>query len=750
VLEGQEGHTQDITNYLEGELRIGKGKVAQQIRTDLQAKASGIFMWVVLVVEILNQEFDRGRMHALQKRLSEIPADLHELFRDVLTRDSRNKDELLLCIQWVLFAKQPMSPEQLYFAILSGVEPGAITKWDPEELTMDVIRRFVLDCSKGLVETTKSKAQKAQFIHESVRDFLLKENGLSNIWPNPEYDFEGHSHERLKQCCLNYLSLGPLNIQDYRLGISKARDLEVRKPMIDAFPFLDYAVPYVLYHADIAQGAGLMQTSFMLSFPRIRWIHLDNILEKHKIRRHTDSMSILYILAERNLANLISISPSIRSCFELEQERYGVPFLAAMATRSGEAIFAFVKALQTNTGPISHVSKDLSLYYLDEHGNSLLSRDFNFPRGQGLIECLIKLGSPHVFALAITVTAVDLNRTPPRGHSYTPLTLAASMGHIGIVKVLLGLRKVAVGLGDYNGYTPLMAAVQSGHGNVVKLLLDTGRADVNKTDNIGRTSLWLAALSGNREVLHILLADNNVDVNSSDKNGQPPLMVAVTQGYSIIAEMLLKTDKVNVNVHDCTGSTPFQTAAMKGLMVMVELLLSTRKVYLDARDVEGRTAFLLAALKGHVNVVQRLSTLKDVDVGACDHRRRTALMLATESGHNDVVELLLRMDKVKVNAKTTAGMTALMLAARDGNRDAVKLLLSVDEIDVNLEDERSLTALMLATEQGHGNVVELLLSTGKARVNKRDYRGETAITIAEKKGHKDVHKLLKLYTKHST
>jgi hypothetical protein len=64
-------------------------------------------------------------MYALRRRLQEIPGDLHELFRTILTRDSRNKDELMLCIQWVLFAKQPLNPEQLYFAVLLGVKPEA-------------------------------------------------------------------------------------------------------------------------------------------------------------------------------------------------------------------------------------------------------------------------------------------------------------------------------------------------------------------------------------------------------------------------------------------------------------------------------------------------------------------------------------------------------------------------------------------------------------------------------------------------
>jgi len=98
VLEGQEGHKQDITNYLDSELKIGHSRAAEEIRTELQVKASGIFMWVILVVGILNKEHDSGRMYALRRRVREIPGDLHELFRDILTRDSHNRDELVLCI----------------------------------------------------------------------------------------------------------------------------------------------------------------------------------------------------------------------------------------------------------------------------------------------------------------------------------------------------------------------------------------------------------------------------------------------------------------------------------------------------------------------------------------------------------------------------------------------------------------------------------------------------------------------------
>ena len=255
VLEGQEEHTQDIADYVETELKIGQSLIAQRIRLELQEKASGIFMWVVLVVRILNKEWDRGQIHTLRRKLQEIPSDLHELFHNILTHDSHNKENLVLCIQWVLFAKQPLSPEQLYHAILSGVDPDAVSAWDSEQITEDVLKRFILDCSKGLIETTMSKKQKVQFIHESVRDFLIKENGLSKIWPELESEFQGQSHERLKQCCSYYISLDfatSLNIPSSLPKASSQQAATMRTLAVQRFPLLEYAVRNVLHHADTA------------------------------------------------------------------------------------------------------------------------------------------------------------------------------------------------------------------------------------------------------------------------------------------------------------------------------------------------------------------------------------------------------------------------------------------------------------------------------------------------------------------
>ncbi|RAQ99003.1 nb-arc and ankyrin domain-containing protein [Stemphylium lycopersici] len=358
VLEGQEGHSQDITNYVETELKIGKNKIAQQVRAELQEKASGIFMWVVLVVGMLNKEFDDGQVHALRRKLKAIPGDLHKLFRDILTRDSHNKERLVLCIQWVLFAKQLLSPEQLHHALLLSIDSDAISECDPEETTKDDIKRFLLNSSKGLAKTTASKEPRVQFIHESVRDFLLKENGLGKIWPELGSNFQGQSHERLKQYCLSYIRIDvatPLKIPDDLPKASSQPAASLRKSATQTYPFLEYAVHNVLYHADAAEGGGISQADFLDSFSLPRWVKLDNLFEKHEVRRHTDSVSLLYMLAELNMANLIRVLGSVSRCMDVGAERYGCPLFAAAATSSEKALEVCSESIEVQQADSSAV-----------------------------------------------------------------------------------------------------------------------------------------------------------------------------------------------------------------------------------------------------------------------------------------------------------------------------------------------------------------------------------------------------------
>jgi hypothetical protein len=278
ILERQEGHDKDIAEYISAELRIGNSTAAQLIRKEVQRKASGVFMWVVLVVSILNKTSDRGQIYALQRKLSEIPADLNTLFREIVTRDSESKTQLAVCVKWLLFAIRPMTPRECYFALLFELEPDAL-KLDENDIPYDVMERFLLDSSKGLAHITpwsRSAGQSnnqpveafgstapeldkvsppsrpvVQFIHESVRDFLLDYGGFQIIEPNSANDFHRQSHEHLARCCLHYMTSAvlldeamPLIRRTSESGI----ETSFRVTSLSHYPFLGYSVLHVLDH----------------------------------------------------------------------------------------------------------------------------------------------------------------------------------------------------------------------------------------------------------------------------------------------------------------------------------------------------------------------------------------------------------------------------------------------------------------------------------------------------------------------
>ncbi|RFU26913.1 hypothetical protein B7463_g9425, partial [Scytalidium lignicola] len=156
-LENRDGHRQDIASYLNSKLKVRRSKDVDRIKKVILEKASGIFLWVKLVVDILNEEYRNRRILTLQKRLNEIPEGLEDLFSEILTRDCRNIDEMILCLQLILYAKRPLRCEELYFAHYAGNDSESLTPWNHEQVTRQDMERFVRTFSKGLASVKKYK-----------------------------------------------------------------------------------------------------------------------------------------------------------------------------------------------------------------------------------------------------------------------------------------------------------------------------------------------------------------------------------------------------------------------------------------------------------------------------------------------------------------------------------------------------------------------------------------------------------------
>lgn len=345
-LEAQGGHEQDIRMYIRNKLRVGKSKTAEEVKTQIQAKAKGIFMWVILVVDILKAEYRGGRIFNVKKRLAALPAKLSELFKEILLRDQQNIQDLRLCVQWILFSARPLKLEEYYFACVSGLSPNELCEWDPDEVTTNDMQLFVTSSSKGLAEMTKTK-QTVQFIHESVREFFLKD-GLHELWPNVSTaDFESVSQSELAQYCSTYIGL---NIEKYVPEIlpkaSSDDAKELRGAVSRKLPFLEYATKHVFSHADAA-AKSIPQHNILETVRLDVWIHLHNLFEKFHVRCYTEAASLLYILAEKNFVNLIKQAKSLGCKTDIGRERYCYPLFAALANGNLDAVKAL---LQTEAG----------------------------------------------------------------------------------------------------------------------------------------------------------------------------------------------------------------------------------------------------------------------------------------------------------------------------------------------------------------------------------------------------------------
>jgi hypothetical protein len=171
----------------------------------------------------------------------------------------------------------------------------------------------------------------------------------------------------------------------------------------------------------------------------------------------------------------------------------------------------------------------------------------------------------------------SLNATDRAGH--TALVIAAEMGHVDIVKLLLAagadpnitdnLRPRELGMlvsedvvlagidevmetGKGQGITPLAFAARFGHAEVVRILLQAG-AQVNEKARKAMP-LLLALTENGRAAIVALLLNAGAEVDAQDNGGMSPLMEASLSGDVESARILL-AHGANGRLADKNGHT---------------------------------------------------------------------------------------------------------------------------------------------------------------------------------------------------
>ena len=71
-----------------------------------------------------------------------------------------------------------------------------------------------------------------------------------------------------------------LGISDKDLSTTPSNDAaELQKSAAEKFPFLKFAVQSLLFHADVAEGAGIYQANFLNNFRPYQWVRFHDLFE---------------------------------------------------------------------------------------------------------------------------------------------------------------------------------------------------------------------------------------------------------------------------------------------------------------------------------------------------------------------------------------------------------------------------------------------------------------------------------------
>lgn len=208
----------DIKKFVQSKFHVDTGfenlqqrypSFADQLMENIVVKASGVFLWVDLVVASLLAGMRLGdRIEDFQRRLDELPPDLEKLYEKIL--HSLDQFYLRHAAQYFTLVESASRPLTiLEFSFADEESPESAIKMHLGSMTQDEIsirteamnRRLNSRC-KGLLETDRGLQSiqddhirdpsqlTVQYLHRTVRDFIKspKAQKFLQLSMNPDFD----------------------------------------------------------------------------------------------------------------------------------------------------------------------------------------------------------------------------------------------------------------------------------------------------------------------------------------------------------------------------------------------------------------------------------------------------------------------------------------------------------------------------------------------------------------------------------
>lgn len=663
----------------------------------------------------------------------------------------------------------------------------------------------IVTSSKGLAEMTKSKNPTVQFIHESVRDFLVKDGGLAELWPNLGLDWETQSHNNLKKYCIFYL-----NQKNVEKAISKSpgdwdpENLRLTNVLRRKRPFLEYASQHVLYHADVAAET-LNQENFLKDFDTLHWVSILNQVGKSKIRRYTKTTRLMYILADRGHSRLIRAQLNHGYGHGRESENYVYPLFTALAKGYKDVVVALLESsfivtdrdLTSGLGlrssakmarykhytPLSWAASrgfwDIVMLLLCQKSKFDLSN--GIARSEQVLETEHYIGVPVFVERMLKLAFEAFSDTTDQCRDSVRNVLSGKHQTPPTAWPVLDRRRV-----DPRGIEQLVKLE-----DVLELLVKYEVDDIARERNKARL-LFFAAEVGDLPKVELVMSIG-IDTNIRNSEGETPLFVAVSHRHDPVARFLLMNG-ADANLATHSRTTPLESSIHVVSATSMKLLLehgadpNTRaldgrpllamsqagnlhglfRLLLDAgADVRTATYPLHQAVRFSLKATAMLLFEGGIDVNARDDRSDTALhltayhafeyMMATFPASE--VDVQHGGDETLTSTSVSESMAGLLIEkgadvnavnmygvtplslACRSDRESLVRLLITHGARSSLDLGFSSTPLHDACRRGNEVIIRSLLQNG-ADINARNENNDTPLALALRKGHVSIARLL--------
>jgi hypothetical protein len=301
---------------------------AGQLVENIASKASGVFLWVQLVVRSILAGITAGdRVEDLQRRLDLLPEDLENLYDKILeSADEFYRDHAAQLFELMKESPEPPSALQLSFVDegLKTIKARPVAPIFNDEMAarVETMRRRINSRCKGLLEVERKNAMprelKVLYMHATVKEYLQREDVQEKLQLWMKEAFDPH----LKLCAGN---LAMLKVTDAASTLAMLKNTDP-KAALAARDQLMELIDSCLEHASKVQPDSSPEVIFLLDDPDRTGLSQTRNLATHG----TDSE--ITTLAEAGHW-VFSAKPLSLPLQFSEKEDFGQSFLSLMADR---------------------------------------------------------------------------------------------------------------------------------------------------------------------------------------------------------------------------------------------------------------------------------------------------------------------------------------------------------------------------------------------------------------------------------